>query len=53
VKGTLGAIVAAYRAALLTRPERDFVFEALLRSDDIWINEALVRRVWDELRRGN
>ncbi|HEX2060832.1 MAG TPA: hypothetical protein VHK90_08820 [Thermoanaerobaculia bacterium] len=53
VKGTLGILVQAFRARLLTVDQRDEVFEGLLRRDDIWLDESLTRRVWDELRRTN
>ncbi len=50
VKGTLGVLAEASRAELLSRQERDLVFQAILDRDDIWISQALVQRVWDELR---
>lgn len=51
VEGTLGVIVDAYRRQKLRRVELDVVFEALLARQDIWISDALVRRVKDELIR--
>lgn len=51
VKGTLGVLAEASRVELLSRQERDLVFQAILDREDIWIGQALVRRVWDELRR--
>lgn len=45
VKGTLGVIVASYRRQLLTAEEVDLIFQAILDRDDIWISDALVRRV--------
>lgn len=50
IKGTVGITVDAYRNGLLSRELRDFIFESLITRDDIWISEALVRRVWAELR---
>lgn len=50
VKGTLGVIVEAFRQRLLTAQEVDLVFQAILDRDDIWISDALVRRVWDAWR---
>jgi predicted nucleic acid-binding protein len=46
VKGTLGVIVEAGRREFLSREEMDIVFQAILDRDDIWISDALVRRVW-------
>ena len=46
VKGTLGVIIEAYRRQLLTAEEVELVFQAILDRDDIWISDALVRRVW-------
>jgi predicted nucleic acid-binding protein len=50
VKGTLGVIVEAYRRQLLAAEEVELVFQAILDRDDIWISNALVRRVWDAWR---
>ena len=51
-EGTLGIIVEAYRKALMTHHESELIFHAILTREDIWISEALVQRVWDELRKG-
>lgn len=51
VKGTLGIIVEAFRRQLLAAEEVELVFQAILDRDDIWISDALVRRVWDAWRR--
>ncbi|MFN8483878.1 MAG: hypothetical protein U0768_12640 [Anaerolineae bacterium] len=51
VTGTLGVLAKASREGFLNRQERDLVFQAILDREDIWISQALVRRVWDELRR--
>jgi predicted nucleic acid-binding protein len=51
VKGTLGVIVEAFRRRLLAAEEVELVFQAVLDRDDIWISDALVRRVWDAWRR--
>jgi predicted nucleic acid-binding protein len=50
VKGTLGIIVEAYRRRFMTAAEVEIVFRAILDRDDIWISDALVRRVWDAWR---
>jgi predicted nucleic acid-binding protein len=50
VKGTLGVIVEAFRRRLLAAEEVELVFQAILDRDDIWISDALVRRVWDAWR---
>jgi len=51
VKGTLGVIVEAYRQRLLTAAEVEVVFQAIMEREDIWISDALVRRVRDVWRR--
>ena len=53
VKGTLGMLAEAARRGALNRQERDLVFQAILDREDIWISQALVRRVWNELRQGD
>jgi predicted nucleic acid-binding protein len=50
VKGTLGVIVEAFRRGLLTTAEVQLIFQEILDRGDIWIGEALVRRVWDAWR---
>ncbi len=50
VKGTVGVIAGACRGGHLTPRERDFLFDAMLHRDDIWINASVVRRVWQTLR---
>ena len=49
VKGTLGVLVDAYRRQFLSRAEVEIVFQAILDRDDVWISDALVRRVWRAL----
>ena len=51
IKGTLGVISEAYRRGLTTHQETEFIFQAILTNDDIWISEALVRRVWEQLQK--
>ena len=51
VKGTLGIIVDAFRRRLLATEEVELIFQAILDRDDIWISDALVRRVLDAWRR--
>ena len=53
VKGTLGVLAEAVRRGALNRQERDLVFQAILDREDIWMSQALVRRVWNELRQGD
>jgi hypothetical protein len=43
--------VEAFRRRLLGPEEVELVFQAILDRDDIWISDALVRRVWDAWRR--
>jgi predicted nucleic acid-binding protein len=50
VKGTLGIIAEAYRQGLMSLNEMELIFQAIIAREDIWISDALVRRVWDELR---
>ena len=50
VKGTLGVIVEAFRRQLLAAEEVELIFQAILDRDDIWISDALVRRVWGAWR---
>ena len=50
VKGTLGIIADAYRRGLISLNEVELIFQAIIAREDIWISDALVRRVWDELR---
>ncbi len=50
VKGTLGVIVEAYRQNRMSLAECDLVFQAILARPDIWIHDALVRRIWQELK---
>jgi predicted nucleic acid-binding protein len=50
VRGTLGIIIEAYRKRLLSVEEVEIVFQAIIDRDDIWISDALVRRVWDAWR---
>jgi len=45
VKGTLGVIVEAFRRRQLVAEEVELVFQAILDRDDIWISDALVRRI--------
>ena len=51
VKGTLGVIVEAFRQRLLVAEDVELIFQAILDRDDIWISDALVRRVLDAWRR--
>ena len=51
VKGTLGVIVEALRRRRLAVEEVELIFQEILDRDDIWISDALVRRVWDAWRR--
>ena len=51
VKGTLGVIAQAYRNGLMTLAEVELTFQAILDREDIWISDALVRRVWNQLKK--
>lgn len=50
VKGTLGVLVDAFRQHYLSTLEIEVIFAALLKRDDIWIAEELIRQVWDHLK---
>jgi predicted nucleic acid-binding protein len=52
VKGTLGVLVEAFRKGALSASEVDTVFDALLKRDDIWIADALIHRIWSQLKKG-
>jgi predicted nucleic acid-binding protein len=51
VKGTLGVFVDAARQSVLNISEIDVIFEALLKREDIWISEGLIRHVWGDLNK--
>lgn len=51
VKGTLGIIAEACRQGLMTFNEADLVLQAIVAREDIWISEALARRVRAELEK--
>jgi len=51
VKGTVGIITEAYRQGHMTIDEVEVTFRIIMDREDIWISDALVRRVWDELRK--
>lgn len=51
IKGTLGVFVDAARQNVISKSEVDIIFEALLKREDIWIAEGLIRRVWDDLKK--
>ncbi len=50
VKGTLGVFVDTVRQNILNMSEIDVVFDAMLKRDDIWIAEGLIRHVWNDLQ---
>jgi predicted nucleic acid-binding protein len=50
VRGTLGVLVEAYRRALLSLPEIEFLFNELSARPDIWISAKLCARVLKSLR---
>lgn len=52
VKGTLGVVIDAQRAGLLTVQQRDDLFPLMADRPDIWIAEGLLRRVWSGLLMG-
>ena len=51
VKGTIGIIVDAYRRQLMTLPEVEIIFKAISERDDIWLSEAVIAQVWQELQK--
>ena len=50
VKGTIGVLVQAHRAGLVTLDEMGTIFEAIIASDDIWIASDLCREVLNRLK---
>ncbi len=50
VKETVGVITEAYRKGALSLQEVEIIFQAILDRGDIWISDALIRRILDELR---
>ena len=50
VKGTVGVLVDAYRAGLLTLDELAAIFESIAARDDIWIAAGLLDHVLARLR---
>ena len=50
VRGTLGVLAAACRGALINASERDVAFQTMLDRADIWLNEGLIRGLWQKLR---
>lgn len=52
MQGTLGIIVIAWRNNLIDTRERDNALSRITRRLDIWIGEALARRVQAALREG-
>jgi predicted nucleic acid-binding protein len=50
VRGTLGVIIQAYRAALLNFDEVETMIQTIIARDDIWIAEGLCRVVLAKLR---
>ena len=51
VKGTLGAIVDAFKKKVLSLEEVELIFQSLRERDDIWISDKLIQRVLDDLRK--
>ena len=45
VRGTLGVLVQAYRASLVTFEEIETLFDAIISRDDIWVASGLCREV--------
>ncbi|MBM3128615.1 MAG: hypothetical protein FJ009_08345 [Chloroflexi bacterium] len=52
VKGTIGVIAEAFRKKLLSSDDCDFLLQSILRDDDIWIDEDLVRQAQQEIKKG-
>ncbi len=51
IRGTLGVIVEAFRRELLTRDDCEFLLQAILQDDDIWIDAQLVRQAQQEIKK--
>ena len=50
VYGVVLTPVDAVRQNILSLSDIDVIFDALLKREDIWIAESLIRRVWKELK---
>ena len=50
VKGTLGVMVQAFRASLVTLDEVEALSETIIAHDQIWIAEGLCRQVLEQLQ---
>ena len=50
VKGSLGLVIEAHRQNVLNTAEVELIFQTLLSRGDIWISDALIRRVQEEWR---
>ncbi len=48
-RGSLGVLVMAYRAGLLSAVELDYLLDTIEQREDIWIDPALCRKVRTEL----
>ncbi|MCB0022862.1 MAG: DUF3368 domain-containing protein [Caldilinea sp.] len=48
IRGTLGVLIAAYRAGLIDSDQLRFYFAEIERRTDIWISPALCRRLLQE-----
>lgn len=49
VRGTLGVLVQAYRAGLITADQLRFYFGQIEERTDIWISPTLCRRLLQEV----
>ncbi len=49
VRGTVGILIEAYRQNLIGTDQLRLYFAEITRRQDIWINQALVERLWQEV----
>ena len=50
VKGTLGVILDAFRRKLLSGNDYEFLLQAILQDEEIWIDDGLVNQVRKEIQ---
>jgi predicted nucleic acid-binding protein len=52
VRGSLGVLIEAYHQGLIQTEQLRLYFEEMARRQDIWINQALVERLLQDLLGG-
>ena len=52
IKGTLGVLVEAFRAGLLSLDETELLLLEIAARPDIWISEKLCHQIIEQLKQG-